>query len=292
MPSGIAAALRGGNCMLKRLSRQSLAFVVAFTSLLGASALAQQAQPDRYVVVSYIKVLPGQEAAYRAYLTTTAKKVYQELMAANANLLTWSSAQTMYQGMEHGSDFDFVGAAVYAGAPPEPGVNVDAAIMKAAGLSQADLGKKLAAMRTIVGTEVLRYRAGTMASSVMKEGDVRVVGRVKIKPGMADEYYESAAAVGEPVMKARVADGELKSWSLWSRVFPSGAATSYDALAVTYFKDLASAIKGLDATKGVQAFLKTHPGKSYATSVNNARDYSELQQRFVMQVIALVERAQ
>jgi hypothetical protein len=277
--------------MLKSLSRLSLALAFLFTALLAGTALAQQAQPDRYVVVSYIKVVPGQEAAYRAYLTSTAKKVYQELMAANANLVAWSSAETMFQGMEHGSDFDFVGAAVYSGAVPEPGANNDAIIMKAAGMSQADLSKKLATMRTIVGTEVLRYRAGTMGASVMKEGDFRVVGRVKVKPGMADEYYETAATVGEPVMKARVADGELKSWSLWSRIFPAGAATSYDALTVTYFKDLASAIKGLDATKGVQAFLKTHPGKNYAASVNNARDYSELQQRSIMQVISLVERA-
>ena len=107
--------------MLKRLSRLSLAFVVAFTSLLGANALAQQAQPDRYVVVTYIKVLPGQEAAYRAYLTTTAKKVYQELMAGIPASSPGVRPRTMYQGMEHGSDFDFVGAAVYAGAPPEPG---------------------------------------------------------------------------------------------------------------------------------------------------------------------------
>jgi len=277
--------------MLKPLSRLSLAFVVAFTALLAGPALAQQAQPDRYVVVSYIKAVPGQEAAYRSYLTSTAKKVYQELMAANANLLTWSSAQTMHQGMEHGSDFDYVGAAVYAGAPPEPGANVDAILMKAAGMSQADLGKKLATMRTVVGTEVLRYRAGTMAPGVLKEGDIRVVGRVKIKPGMGDEYYETARSMGEPVMQARAAGGELKSWSLWSRVFPSGAATSYDALTVTYFKDMASAIKGLDATKGVETFLKVHPGKSYAAYVNNGRDYSELQQRFVMQVIAMVERA-
>ena len=93
-------------------------------------------------------------------------------------------------------------------------------------------------------------------------------------------------------MKARAAGGELKSWSLWSRVFPSGAAASYDALSVTYFKDMASAIKGLDAAKGVEVFQKTHPGKSYAAYVNNGRDYSEMQQRFVMQVVALVERAQ
>ena len=100
-----------------------------------------------------------------------------------------------------------------------------------------------------------------------------------------------AQTVTQPVMAERIANGELKSWSVWARVFPSGVATSYDAFAVTYFKDLASAIKGLDATKGVQAFLKVHPGKNYATYVNNARDYSELQQRLVMQVIALVERA-
>jgi len=277
--------------MLKPLSRLSLVLVVVFTALLGAPALAQQAQPDLYVTVSYIKALPGQEAAYRSYLTTTGKKVYQELMAADANLVIWSAAQMMYQGMEHGSDFDFVGASVYAGPPPEPGANVDAVLMKAAGMSQADLGKKLATLRTIVGTEVLRYRAGTITPGVLREGDFRVIGRVRIKPGMADEYYGTAKEIGEPVMKARVAGGELKSWSVWSRIFPAGAGTSYDALTVTYFKDLASAIRGLDATKGVETFLKVHPGKSYAASVNNGRDYSELQQRFVMQVIALAERA-
>jgi hypothetical protein len=277
--------------MLKPLSRLSLAFVVAFTALLGANALAQQAQPDLYVSVSYIKALPGQEAAYRSYLTTTGKKVFQEMMAADANFLMWTSAQMMYRGMEHGADFDFVGASVTAGPPPEPGANNDAIIMKATGMSQADLGKKLATMRTIVGTEVLRYRAGTITPGVLREGDVRVIGRVRIKPGMADEYYTTAKDMAEPMMKARVAGGELKSWSLWSRIFPAGAATSYDALTVTYFKDMASAIKGLDATKGVETFLKTHPGKNYGAYVNNARDYSELQQRFVMQVVSLVERA-
>jgi hypothetical protein len=277
--------------MFKPLSRLPLALAIVFTTLPGALALAQQSQPDLYVAISYIKVLPGQEAAYRSYLTTTGKKVFQDMMAADPTFVVWTSAQMMYRGMEHGADFDFVGASVYAGTPPEPGVNNDAVVMKATGMSQADLGKKLATMRTIVGTEVLRYRAGTIAPGVLKEGDVRVIGRVRVKPGMADEYYDMAKTVAEPMMRARVADGDLKSWSVWSRVFPAGAATSYDALTVTYFKDMASAIKGLDAAKGVATFQKVHPGKNYGTYVNNSRDYSELQQRFVMQVIALAERA-
>ena len=60
---------------------------------------------------------------------------------------------------------------------------------------------------------------------------------------------------------------------------------------MTYFKDLASAIKGLDAVKGAEAFAKTHPSGNYGAYVTNQRDYSELQQRFVMQVISLAERA-
>ena len=277
--------------MLKRLSRLSLAVVVAFAALLGTSALAQQAQPDLYVVVSYIKAVPGQEAAYRAYLTTTGKKIYQEMTAGDGNLVLWTAAQMMYQGMEHGSDFDYVGASVFTGAPPEPAATPDAVYMKATGMSGADLGKKLAAMRTIVGTEVLRQQAGTSTPGVLKEGDFRVVGRIRIKPGMGSEYYDTAKTMAQPMMQARAANGELKSWSVWSRVFPAGAATSYDALSVTYFKDLASAIKGLDATKGLETFQKIHPGKNFATYINNARDYSELQQRFVMQVISLAERA-
>jgi len=275
--------------MLKPLVRLSLAFVV--TALLAATALAQPAPPDIHVVVSYIKVLPGQDDAYRTYLTTSGKKLFQELMATNANFLYWSSARAMYQGMEDGADFDYVGASVYAGPPPEPASIPDAIYMKATGMSQADLGKKLATMRTVVGSEVLRRQAGTTAPGMAREGDFRVVGRIRIKPGMGSEYYDMAKTMAEPMQQARAANGEFKSWSLWARVFPSGAGTSYDALSVTYFKDLASAIKGLDATKGAEAFMKTHPGKNYATYINNARDYSELQQRFVMQVIAAVERA-
>lgn len=277
--------------MLKPLTRLSLVLAFMFTLVLGANALAQSAAPDVYVVVTYIKVLPGQDEAYRTYLTTTAKKIFQEQMAANQNLLFWSSAKTMYQGMEHGSDFDYVGAAVFAGPPPEPTTLPDPLVMKAAGMTQADLAKKLASMRTIVGTEVLRQQAGISAPGVLKEGDFRVAARMRIKPGMFDEYYEMARTMTQPMAQARAANGELKSWSVWSRSFPAGAGTSYDALAVTYFKDMASAIKGLDATKGVETFLKTHPGKNYATYINNGRDYSELQQRFLMQVISLVERA-
>jgi len=108
---------------------------------------------------------------------------------------------------------------------------------------------------------------------------------------MGSEYFDTARTMAQPILQARAAAGELKTWSVWSRVFPAGAGTSYDALSVMYFKDMASAIKGLDGTKGLEAFMKAHPGKNYATYINNLRDYSQLQQRFIMQIIAMAERA-
>ena len=59
---------------------------------------------------------------------------------------------------------------------------------------------------------------------------------------------------------------------------------------VTYYKDLASAAKGLDGTKTAEFFGKANAGKSYGTYVNNVRDYAQSQYRGVHQVVALVER--
>jgi len=275
--------------MRTSLIRASL--VLALVSLLAGVGFTQQAEPDVYVTVSYIKVLPGQDEAYRTHLATAAKAFYKEAMAANPNFLGWSAARTMYQGVGEGPDFDYVAASVFAGSPPEPGANMDALFQKATGMSQADYQKKLAGMRTMVGSEILRRRATTgLKPGSYKEGDIRVVNRFKIKPGMGDEYMAMSQTMTQPMMQARVANGELKAWSMWSRVFPAGEATSYDGMSVWYWKDLASAIKGLDPAKGLETFVKTHPGKNYATFINNGRDYSELQQRSIMQVVAMVER--
>jgi hypothetical protein len=268
--------------------RTALALAVA--SLVAAGAAAQTSAPDRYVVVTYVKVLPGQDDAYRAFVNSSSKPLFKEMMAANPNLMAWSLASVMFQGLEHGGQYDYVAAAVYAGPPPEPGADMDAVFRKATGMAQADYRKKLATLRTVAGTEVLRRRAGTGGAGTFKEGDFRVVARLKIADGMGDEFVEMAQSTTQAMMKGRVDSGEMKSWSMWTRTFPAGAATAYDAMTVTYWKDLASAIKGPDAGKGPEIFAKAFPGRNYATMINNARDYTTLQERAIMQVVALVER--
>ncbi len=279
--------------MSKRLFRWSM--IALLLGVFVAAGSAQQAETPLYVVLTYVKVLPGQGDAYQAHVTGMGKKFYQEAMNANANRVHWSSARVMYKGIDEGQgqDFDYVSASVTNGPPPEPGGNMDAIFAKL-GTTQAEYGKKLSAMRTIVGTEVLRRVAGTSATGAgtSKEGDFRVSNQVRIKSGMGNEYTDRARTLTLPTMQESVAQGDLKAWSLWGRVFPSGAATSYNVMVVTTHKDLASTLDGgPNPNRGLERFLKANPGKSYSSYVTNGTEYSELQRRTITQIVALVERA-
>lgn len=280
-----------------RLRLSKIGIVTGLALLAAGPALAQQAQqappaqPDMYAVITYIKVTPGNEDAYRTFLTTMSKRLYTELMTANSSLVAWSAARVMYGGVD-GQSPDYIAATVFAGPPPEPGADMSAVYQKAAGMTQAEYQAKLATLRTVMGSEIVRSVARAGAPGTFKEGDFRVVAASRIKPGMGDEYVNRLRTLTQPVMQELIAQGEQKSWSAWGKVFPSGNATPYDALVATTFKDLASALRGPGAVKTAAAFAKVHPAQNFATYVNNGRDYSELQKRTISQVVALVERPQ
>jgi len=258
--------------------------------LLASVTLAQQpAQPDMYLQLTYFKVAPENEEAYRTTLTTVSTKFYQELMNVNPRLMHWSSAMTWYPGPD-GPDYNFVGATIYSGPPPEPGANLEDVFRKATGMPQADYQKKLQSLRTVVGSELMVRVTGTAIGNT-KVGDFRVATQIKHKPGMAGEHHEYARTQSLPIWQERVATGEVNGWSLWSRVFPWGNQSGYHDLGVVRFKDLAGAVKGPVASKTAAIFAKVHPDKTYAAYINNGLDYSEPVMRQLTRVIAVVERA-
>ena len=207
---------------------------VAAVCVLGGAWLAQAqqpAEPELYVVVSYFKTAPGMQDAYREFVTGTSKKFYQELLKEQPTLVHWSVARVMFTGVD-GPSYDFVGAAVYAGPPPEPKTYPDVLYQKVSGMTRADYMKKLDGLRTAVGSDLLRSVARVAAPGTIKEGDFRAVNQLRVSPGMNDEFTEMVRTTTLPLMDARRGAGELKSWSMWTRVFPAGAGTAYDALAV------------------------------------------------------------
>ena len=242
-----------------------------------------------HAVLTYIKTAPDTQDAYREHVVNVSTKFYEELLREQPTLVHWSAASVMYPGLENNT-YNFVTAAVFAGPPPEPAVQADALYQKVSGLSRVEYVKKLNGLRTVVATELLRSVGRVSAPGTLKVGDFRVVNQLRIKPGMASEFVDLIQTKMQPIMELRRGAGELKGWSTWTRQFPAGASTTYDALTVSYFKDLASAVKGLDGAKTAEVFAKAHPGKNYAAYVNDVRDYVEVQNRAMHRVVALVER--
>ncbi len=273
--------------MKRILSGLTVALCVCATE---GSALAQAAPTEYHAVITYIMTAPGMGDAYRDQLVNVSAKFYEEMLKEQPTLVHWSSASVMYPGLENNS-FNYVSAAVYAGPPPEPSVPSDAIFQKVSGLSRVDYQKKLTGMRTVVATELVRSVSRMSPSpGTLKVGDFRVSSQLRIKPGMGSEFVDLIQTKMQPMMQLRQGAGELKSWSVWTRQFPSGAGSTYDALVVSYYKDLASAVKGLDASKTADVFARAHPGKSYSGYVNDVRDYAEVQNRALHRVVALVER--
>lgn len=264
--------------------------LLSLSLLLAAMPLPAQ-QPTLHAVITYFDVPAEQDAAYRAHVTTTSKKFYQELMAANPNLVHWSLSRVVYPGVD--ADYNYLGVTVYNGPPPESAnAAADAVAKKIAGVPLTEYMKKLYPLRKTAGSELLMRVAGTAnpGAGIAREGDYRITYRLKIKPTMLDEFTAQIQSMTVPVMQERVKAGDLKSYSSWTRVFPMGGEDAYDALSSLTFKDLASAVKGLDTSKTAANFVKAHPGKSYATYLNNSREYAEFTGRILSQVIALVEK--
>jgi hypothetical protein len=157
-------------------------------------------------------------------------------------------------------------------------------------MPRAEYLAKLQGMRTVVATELLQAAARVSSGGSMKVGDVRVVTELKIRTNMVEEFAELARARQQPMMEVRRASGEVKSWGMWMRRFPSGAAMSHDAQNVVVYPDLASAVKGTDQLKAAEAFARANPGYGYADYVRAALAYAEIMNRLVFQIVALVDR--
>ncbi len=252
------------------------------------SVWAQAAQPEYHVVLTYIKTAPGMQDAYREHLVKVSTKFYEQVLEEQPNLMAWSAASVLFDGVD--SKSDYITATIYSGLPPEPSTFADALYQKAAGMTRADYVKKLGTLRTVVGTELLSSVGRSVAPATAKIGDFRVVQQLKTKPGMTNELTDLLQTRLLPMMDTRRTAGELKSWGAWTRQFPSGTSSTYDTMLVNTYKDMASALKGLDTSKTAEVFGKANPGKSYATYVNDARDYAEVTSRTMHRVVAMVER--
>jgi hypothetical protein len=266
------------------------ALVLGFVCLvLPLVAFAQQARKadNQYAVLTYMRVPAENIAEYTEILRNNSKKVFTELMnQPGSNLWAWSSAQMTYSGT-HGGEANFVAASVYDGPPPNPNdAALDAATRKVTGQDPVEYRKKLNTLRTVVGSELIRGVAAARGSS--QEGYYRVTTYAKLTPQKGAAYRAQTAAVWQPVYESLVKDGTIVSWGAWQYVFPRGAETPYDLVNSTTYKDLPSAVKGIESMS--QIFLKVHPDQNMVSAVDESRSNSKVVRTVLARIVAMAQK--
>jgi hypothetical protein len=252
-------------------TRTMLPAVLLAGAFMSNPAPAQEAlkAEDQYVVLSYFKVEPENQAAYEENLSTVSKKIFAELMnQPGSNLWGWNAGRVLYRGTDEDAP-THVSASIYNG-PPSGAVDTpaaDAVIRKVTGMEPAAYRKRLASLRTALGSELARGIA--WAGGNTPEGSFRVVSYGKLEPRRTTAYREAVISTWQPVYAAAVKEGKIVAHSVWSLVFPRGADSPYDVLSAIVYKDLPSAVRGYTGMQ--EDFMKVHPKKTWISAVDEAR---------------------
>lgn len=268
--------------MMAKSMLLALSIASAFSANVAFGQDAVKAE-DQYVVLSYFKVDPQNQAAYEELLRTTSKKIYTEMMnQPGSNMWGWNISRILFNGTDEDAP-THVAAAIYNGPPPgTDNPAADAVIKKITGMERAEYMKKLAGLREALGTELVRGISWTAGSS--PEGTFRVVSYLKAEPRKATAFRDANRSVWQPVMAAAVRDGKLLAWSTWGYVFPRGENTPYDLLTAASYTDLPSAVRGYTASAA--DFLKVHPSASFVSAVDELRDSRKVSRTVVSLIIA------
>lgn len=268
--------------MMTRKLLLAVTLAGAFSANLSFGQEAVKAE-DQYVVLSYFKVDPQNQAAYEELLQNTSKKIYTEMMnQPGSNMWGWNVARVLYQGTDEDAP-THVSAAIFNGPPPgTDNAAADGVIRKITGMEPAAYRKKLAGLREALGTELLRGVAWAGGSS--PEGSFRVVSYLKAEPRKAGAFRDATRRVWQPVMAAAARDGKIVAWSTWGYIFPRGSDTPHDLMTATTYKDLPSAVRGYLASSA--DFMKVHPDGGYVNAVDELRDSRKTSKTMVSRILA------
>lgn len=127
------------------------------------------------------------------------------------------------------AECDYISSFFYNGPPPESNQPAEWAAAKVGMTYEAFLAK-LRSLSHTVRVEIYVARARVGSSQV---GDYVAINRMKVHDFAA--WSELETKIWKPLQEARVKDGQLRAWSSYSRVLPSGDAQPYHAMTADIF---------------------------------------------------------
>ena len=216
---------------------------------------SQQNNPQLLALVECMKVKPENEDKYVSLEKEIWKPLHIE-RARQGNIVGWFLYRVRFTGTD--DMYNYVTVTLFDSPlkVEDPWKNIDADKI----LPGKDLNKAMQETdesRELVSSALLNRQ--TFVYTEGGPGDFKYLQMdfMKVAPGKEGEYLDVENNVWKPVHNELIKAGKRVGWSLWGRIFPSGAELEYQFVTVNYFTDWSKI--GTDNYN--EAFAKAHPGK-------------------------------
>ncbi len=217
---------------------------------------AQENDPQLFALVECMKVKPENESKYLEIEKNIWKPLHLE-RAKQGNIVGWFLYKVWFTGTD--DKYNYVTVTLFSDplkienswknvdqAKILPGKDLDAA-MKETGESREMVSSSL------INRQASVYREGG-------PGDFKYIqlDYMKVEQGKENDYWDSETNIWKPVHQEFIKAGSRVGWSLWGRVFPSGAGLDYQYVTVNYMADFSK----IGVADYNDAFAKAHAGKN------------------------------
>lgn len=252
--------------------------------LTAALPAQQPATPVYSQTLYYVKITPGKEAEFIAFVNDTFRKIAQ-VQADAGEIVSWTFLRAVSPaGQEARADYVF--SIITEGAPIEPmSPNAFAAAMGKAGITMSipEFVEKRTALGTLVSTEMCRIRARAGAP---KKGHYLLVNQMKVHDPVGQADF--AMNTWRPLVEELVRREAMSGWMFATRMLTVGTETTNMSFTVDMFPSW----KAIFAPRPTQkAFEAAHPGKNYEEAMNKLPKLRDVTRRDLWVVVERVEKS-
>jgi hypothetical protein len=263
------------NFYLKRAQRNAMKNIRSFLFTVIA-CLGFAIGHAQFIVVNYMQVKPGGEAAY-IELERNWKKVHEARQLAG-NMMQWFLYTKEFGGAADG--YQFMTVNVYKSLADYFSEDWDAINKWLPDMNEkawADFSVKTESIRTIALTQCFYVNAKTAAKGA-KPHQFLVLDLMKTFPSKEGDYAKSEMEIFKPVHEEMVKQKNKEGWEFWQKQFGSNAA--FDFATANYYSSMAQFGTG----DWEAIFKKVHPGKSIEL-VNNALRTRDMKETIVWRLV-------
>ncbi|HPE75948.1 MAG TPA: hypothetical protein PLC80_07655 [Draconibacterium sp.] len=217
---------------------------------------AQENNTPLFALVECMKVKPENEGKYLEIEKNIWKPLHIE-RARQGNIAGWFLYKVRFTGTDDA--YNYVTVTLFSNPAniEDPWKNIDPAKVLPGKDLEAAL-KETGESRNMVSSILINRQASVYPDG--GPGDFKYIQLdfMKVKPEKESEYWDVETSVWKPVHQEFIKAGSRVGWSLWGRVFPSGAELDYQYVTVNYMANWSK----IGVADYNDAFAKAHAGKN------------------------------